>query len=214
MDAFLTPAQRALRQGVRDYFRERVPANPVGPSFDSGLLPALGRRLRDLGYPDFLGSTTGEGLLERALVIEEVSAASPELGQSLLSAGGGPDARPGTGMPDPVAEAAWTIGTTAAVLESCLGAARERGLFESTLMDYQRAQGDLAGALSGLEAARLQAYRALLLLDRGDVERGREELGRASACARRILGETRSLAALLGARRLPEITPEQERNRT
>jgi alkylation response protein AidB-like acyl-CoA dehydrogenase len=165
----------------------------------------------DLGYPGLLGSLPAEGkagLLERALVIEEVSAASPELGQTLLPVAGGQDALPGTGTGEAAGEAAWTIGAASAVLASCLRAAREKGLFESTLMDYQKAQSDLAGALAGLEAARLQAYRALILLDRGDIDRGRDELGRASDCARTILGEALTLAAALGVRvQFPDKVP-------
>jgi len=216
MDAFLTPAQRALRKSLRDYLRESAQANQDVVSPDSLLLPALGRLLTDLGYPGLLGSIQSggqAGLLDRALVIEEISAASPELGQTLLPAAGGRDARPGTEAGAAAGEAAWTIGAAAAVLVSCLRAAREKGFFESTLMDYQKIQSDLAGALSSLEAARLQAYRALRLLDRGDLDRGREELGRASACARTILGEALTLAAALGTGvRLPDTTLRSERN--
>jgi alkylation response protein AidB-like acyl-CoA dehydrogenase len=216
MDAFLTSAQRALRKSLRDYFQERAQGNPDGVFPDSLLLPGLGRLLTDLGYPDLLGSLPAEGqagLLDRALIIEEISAASPELGQTLLPGAGGPDALPGSAAGEAAGEAAWTIGAAAAVLVSCLRAAREKGLFESTLMDYQKVQSELAGALSGLEAARLQTYRALLLLDRGDVDRGREELGRATACARTILGGALTLAASLGVGiRLPGTIPGQERN--
>jgi alkylation response protein AidB-like acyl-CoA dehydrogenase len=215
MDAFLTPEQKALRQDIRDYFREAAPPDFESAPADPAALTAISRRLKDLGYPDLPGSGPGRrrlGLIEKALIIEEVSAASPELGRAIFAAGGGPAGR--SGPEDPVAEVARDIGTAAAVLSSCLGAARDKGLFESTLMDHQKAQTDLADALSGLEAARLKAYRALRLLDRGDGERGDEELRRVAGRVREILGEARALAsALAGGRGPTDKIAGQERSR-
>jgi alkylation response protein AidB-like acyl-CoA dehydrogenase len=207
MDAFLTPEQKALRQNIRDHLREGAPAGPAA-------LTAISRKLKDLGYPDLPGAGPGMGrmgLIEKALIIEEVSAAAPELGRAIFAAGGGPAGR--IGPEDSVAEMARDIGTAAAVLRSCLEAARDKGLFESTLMDHQKAQMDLADVLSGLEAVRLQAYRALGLLDRGDGERGDEELRRVAGRVRETLGEARALAsALAGGRGLTDKIPGQERN--
>ena len=214
MDAFLTPEQKALRKDIRDHFREVAPADsesaPAGPA----ALTAISRKLKDLGYPDLPGAGPGMGrmgLIEKALIIEEVSAAAPELGRAIFAAGGGPAGR--IGPEDSVAEVARDIGTAAAVLRSCLEAARDKGLFESTLMNHQKAQMDLADVLSGLEAVRLQAYRALRLLDRGDRERGDEELRRVAGRVRETLGEARALAsALAGGRGLTDRIPGQERN--
>jgi len=213
MDAFLTPDERALRQEVRNIFRERALAGPQNASFDSASLAAISRRLKELGHPDLLDSGPGAGptgLLERALIIEEVSAASPETARALFGAPEGQAGGPGGA--DPAAEVARAIGTAAAILETCLRAAREKGFFDSTLMDYQKAQADLANALSGLEAERLQAYRALRLLERGDKDRGDKELGHASARVQEILDEARSLlSGLLGGSGPPQKASEQER---
>jgi alkylation response protein AidB-like acyl-CoA dehydrogenase len=213
MDAFLTPEERALRQEVRNFFRERALAGPQSKSLDSASLAAISRRLKDLGHPDFLDAGPGAGptgLLERALIIEEVSAASPETARALFGAAEGQHGGPGGA--DPAVEVARAIGTAAAILETCLRAAREKGLFDSTLMNCQKAQAELANALSGLEAERLQAYRALRLLDRGDKDRGGKELGQASARVREILDEARSLlSGLLGGDGRPQKAPEQER---
>jgi alkylation response protein AidB-like acyl-CoA dehydrogenase len=215
MDAFLTAEQKALRQDIRDHIREVAPADPESAPSGPAALAAISRRLRDLGYPDLPGSGPGTGrmgLTEKALVIEEVSAASPELGRAISAAGGG---SAGTlGPEDAVTGVARDIGTAAAILGSCLGAARDNGLFESNLMDHQKAQMDLADALSGLEAARLQAYRALGLLDRGDEERGDEELRRAAGRVREVLNEARALSsALADGSGLTDKIPGRERSR-
>lgn len=205
MDAFLTSGQRALRQSVRDYFLRRNP-NRDGDGRSEGI-PEAG----DL--PDWLGTLPEgpAGLFERALVIEEVSAVSPSLGGSLFPAGGTSGRSPAE---DAAAEIAVSLGTSAALLDACQRGAREKGLFESTLMDHQRTQARLADVLSGLEAARLRAYRAFLLLDRGDVARGEKELARAAERASQVHAAARDLAtALLGAGGLELRTEKKERSR-
>jgi hypothetical protein len=175
MDAFLTPEQKALRRRIHAYFQG---ANP-----ETTKLPA------------WLGSAAAAGFLERALAIEEVSAVSPSLGRSLAE-GGAQSGRP-SGVEEAVAEIARSLGTAAATLETCMRVARDRGLFESVLLDHQKAQSGLAETYSGLEAARLLAYRAFILLDRGEEAKAERELGPAAARAARISETARDLASVL-----------------
>jgi len=199
MDDFLTPGEKALKRDVREYVRQRKTAEGPGDSPDQASLAAVRQRLGELGYRGFPVSGPGDGRagwLQSALIIEEVSAAAPGLGRALSEAAFGPDGQPGAG--DAAAGVANDIGTAAAVLESCLAVAREKGLFESALMDYQKAQTALADALSGLAAARMLTYRALRLIDRGDEEKGREELRRAASRVSEALAAARSVASALG----------------
>jgi hypothetical protein len=214
MDAFLTPDEMAIRRRIRDYFRNERGVIEDGSSGSSSL-PDPGLLLKDMGFSELssVGAGGREGLLEKALIIEEVSSASPRLGRALIPARNVPEVQSGT--EDLVASIAWSIGTAAAILDVCLRAAREKGLFDSTLMDHQKAQLTLGELLSGLEAARLQTYRALRLIDHGDKLRGEEELGRASGLADKIQGEARALAsALLGESWVAERIPENERSRS
>ena len=206
MDAFLTPDEMAVRQSVRDYFREGGPAG----------LPAPGTFLKELGFP---GPTAAGGkgkeasLLVKALVIEESSSASPRLGRELVPSLGGA-IQSVSHAEEKAAEIAWRIGAAAAVLRACLKAAGEQGFFASTLMDHQKVQMTLGDILSGLEAARLQSYRAFRLIDGGNTARGAEELRRAAGLAARAHGEVMGMAsALLGPRWLSENMPENERSR-
>jgi hypothetical protein len=177
MDAFLTPGQKALRQKIRAYF---LGANPA---------PAE--------LPAWLTTAAAGGFLERALAIEETTAVSPSLGRPLAedgAAGSGP-----SGAEKAVVEIARSLGTASATLETCFRAAREKGLFDSVLLDHQKAQSGLAEVYSGLEAARALAYRAFILLDRGETARAEKEMGPAAVRAARISEAARDLAfALLG----------------
>lgn len=214
MNAFLRPDEIAVRQRVRDYFRYGVGPDARKSSEAAGP-PDADRLLRELGFQEAsaAGPPGGLGLLGRALIIEEVSSASPELGRVLATARSGPDGRPAT--EGAAAEVAWFIGAGAALLDGCLRLARAKGLFESTLMGYQQVQVGLSEVLSGLEAARLQAYRAFRLIERGEQERGKEELGRASRLAAEIYREARALAAALaGEAQVAGESLDHERNRT
>lgn len=215
MDAFLTPSEMAVRQRIRDYFRDGE-ASGRGASPGPAGLAVSEALLRELGFPGPHGAGDegqASGLLARALVIEEVSSASPRLGRELVPVLGG-EARDAPGTEGEAAEIAWTIGAAAAVLEACLKAAREQGFFASTLMDHQKVQMALGDLLSGLESARLQSYRALRLIDGGDTARGGEELRRAAGLARRARDIALGAAsALLGRRWLSEIIPDNERSR-
>jgi hypothetical protein len=194
MDAFLTSGQKALRQKIRAHFL------------------GAGREAAD--FPDWHGlwPEAPAGFLERALAVEEISAVSPSLGRSFVEGDGGWDS--GSGVGKTIAEIARSLGTASATLEACLRAAREKGLFESVLMDHQKAQSELAEIHSGLEAARLLAYRAFLLLDRGNRARGERELEPAAARAFRVSAAARNLAsALLGPEWLERHPNETERRR-
>lgn len=215
MDAFLTPSEMAVRQRIRDYFRDREAAGRGASPGPAGL--ALSEALlKELGFPGphATGDEWKDGsLLAKALVIEEISSASPRLGRELLPVLGG-DARDAPGTEGEAAEIAWTIGAATAVLEACLKAAREQGFFASTLMDHQKVQMALGDLLSGLESARLQSYRALRLIDGGDAARGGEELRRAASLARTARDiATGAASALLDRRWLSELFPDNERSR-
>ncbi|MGZ7046371.1 MAG: acyl-CoA dehydrogenase family protein, partial [Candidatus Aminicenantales bacterium] len=186
MDAFLTPDEMALRQRIREYFRDGKASGGGAPPGPAGSHEA-GALLKELGFPGPPGAGhegKEAGLLDKALFVEEVSSASPRLGRELVPVLGG-RARGEPGTDSEAAEIAWTIGAAAAVLEACLKAAREQGFFASTLMNHRKVQMALGDLLSGLESARLQSYRALRLIDGGDGARGREELRRAAGLARR-----------------------------
>jgi len=197
MDDFLTPAERDLRRSARELFRPRNGsaaggAGPgAGPSGFEGLFKELGFR--------------GRGQLERALIVEEAAAASPDLARALLEsapAGAGAAAwnlawTPGTASA--AMELAWNLGTASAAIEVGLAAARDRGLFQSALMGHQKVQGELADALTAVRALRLRAYRALRLVDAGRTGRGTEELGLAAAEAAAVRDRTLAVVgALLG----------------
>lgn len=215
MDAFLTPNEMALRQRIRDYFRDAAVSGGGAPPGPAGS-PEAGALLKELGFPGPPGAGDegqASGLLAKALVIEEVSSASPRLGRELVPVLGG-EARDAPGTDGVAAEIAWTIGAAAAVLVACLKAAREQGFFASTLMDHQKIQMALGDLLSGLESARLQSYRALRLIDGGDASRGGEELRRAAGLARRARDSAMGAAsALLDHRWLSDNIPDNERSR-
>jgi alkylation response protein AidB-like acyl-CoA dehydrogenase len=215
MDVFLRPEEIAVRQRVRDYFRNRHSFAPAGHSGPNGSLEAR-RLLQDMGFPGLAGadSAVPPGFVEQALIIEEVSCASPRLGQALLAFWNNKSQDPpGTG--GSAALTAWSTGAATAIYEACLKAAREKGFFESALMDHQQVQMDLADLLSGLEAARIQTYRALHLIDQGKRERGEDELRRASSLAGRTHERAKTLAAaLLGETWIKGKIANNERSRS
>jgi len=206
MDAFLSPGERAIRRKVRDHFQSRGSVDGPDPSRAAGPL-SPGRLLKSLG---FAGEGGRPGSFESALVIEEVSALSPRLGRALARAAAGQ-----AGTEAAAGELAWAVGSAAALLEACRGAAREKGLFQSTLMGHQRTQGDLAETFTAVQAVRLKAYRALRLIDRGERDRGDAELALAAGEAAAVHGRAVALAAaLLGEGGLAEMMPEDERSRS
>jgi hypothetical protein len=209
MDALFTPEELAARERVRAYFRGGQSSGPAGGkgAFDAHqVLEDLG-----LGEPSGAGFSGIPGLVGAALIVDELSSASPRLGQALLAGWARP--LPAAGPELSAAATAWDLGAVSAAYEACLKAARGRGYFGSTLMGHQRVQMDLAGLLAGLETARLQAYRALRLIDRGRGARGEGELERARQLAARTREAAEVLArTLLGEGWVKETFPERERS--
>jgi alkylation response protein AidB-like acyl-CoA dehydrogenase len=214
MDTFLSAEDIFIKRRVRDYFSDGAP----GRNETSSLPPAVrdpGPLLKELGFsePHAAGRAGELGLASKALIIEGISRASPRLGRGLIPAGNAEGAR--SGAEEVAARTAWSIGSAAAILDACLKAARDEGLFGSTLMDHQKEQVALGELLSGLEAARLQAYRALRLIDRGRPDCGGEELERASDKASELRTRAAAMASkLLDDRVRAEIIPENERSRS
>jgi hypothetical protein len=212
MDSFLKPEESAARQRAREYFRTKP-----GPSASGEKdAPDPRRILTDMGLTGSAKSKPGAvlGLVRAALVIEESASASPASGRALVATWDESSHRPGPERPS-LAAAAWSLGTTAALYEACLKAARESGFFGSPLMDHQKTQVALADLLSRLESARLRLYRALDLLGRGREDRGLTELGRALEFAARTREAAEDLAgALLGAERFAQEFVAGERSRT
>jgi alkylation response protein AidB-like acyl-CoA dehydrogenase len=213
MDVFLRPEEIAVRERVRDYLRAgrvRAPAGPASKQ-DPPDPRCLLNNLSFGGLP-CAGPSAPVGLVGVALTVEELSCASPRLGRALIVAWDTPRRR--TGPERAAADMAWSLGTAFAMYEACLTSARKRGFFDSTLMDHQKVQVGLAELLSILEAARLQSYRALHLIDRGKRDRGEGELKHAEQLA----GQARQTAEALAAALLAEAwakegLPEGERSR-
>ena len=184
MDDFLTPRQKALRARVRGQFEDGERAGrPEGESLEEF-------------FAELRKEADGPGLLGWVLVIEEVSSRSPLLGKELSG-----KRAPvwGDGLPVSSIAAAASIGAGAFVLEACARAARDKGMFESVLMEAGRLQQALADFAAGLEAVRFETYRSLLLVEKGEKEQGGDELERAAARAAGLRDEILRLAAgLLG----------------
>ncbi len=111
-------------------------------------------------------------------------------------------------VPDPgdeavssvLAEIGSILGSASGTLDRCYAAARAQGYFESTLMGFRDVHMELSELHSSLESVRLMTYRACRLLDRGDRERGGEELVRARAMADDIASRAGGAARRLLAR--------------
>lgn len=86
--------------------------------------------------------------------------------------------------------AAFTVGLAARILEEGFKNAEKRGAFESSLLQAADLQADLAGMRVDLEAARLAAYRASVLEDRGRGGSGESlrAAGRAAEVLARLAG--------------------------
>jgi len=214
IDVFLTSADVAVRERVRDRLRMNAGLSQPGASSEKHS-PDLRGLWDDLVSRDLSGSGAlgPEGLVGAALAVEECSRASPRLGRALMAAWKRPRRRSGPEQRSAL-DAAWSLGTAASVYESCLKAAREGGYFESTLMGHLKVQLDLAELLSELESARVQAYRAFHLIDRGRAERGRNELARAAKLAGTARQTAEALAVgLLGQDWTGTLSPGGERSR-
>ena len=237
MDAFLTAAQKRLKQTVRDFFREADgPADAVSGADRLGRFvreegdprpgyagDALLGRLDENGFGGLFGRKEGPGCrlassFEAALALEEIAAASPALALTFAEPRGDVSADR-TGAAVALAETARLLGTSAFILRACYRAARAKGLFESTLMACSEGQQGLADALVALDACRLRAYRAFVLACGPAPGSGESELVRLlpevheAAAAARALG-----AAHLGEdwcrAHIPPGPPAHERKAT
>ena len=199
-DMFLTAEELAVRRRVRERLRNWDA--PDGPP-QGGRAADAGRLLEDLG----LAPPVAVGPMAAALAVEEISRVSPELGRALVAGG----AVPWPGASDrAAAETAWSLGAAGAACEACLERVRGAGMFDSTLMGHREAQVALGELVTDLQAARLGAFRAVRLIERGESVRGRGELERAAALASRTREAALALAAALPG---PSDRPEIERSR-
>jgi hypothetical protein len=163
--AFLTAAENAFRIKAREYFLGPDAPSRTGddPSWETLTLALCG------GSPE--GDKTGRAvpLGESVALVEEAARRDPDLARRLLEGNGPP------GISDPLGLRllgfARLAGTAAHVLEAGARAARERGVFASSLMGCREVQEDLAGLASNGELLRLGTCRILRLLERGDRDR-------------------------------------------
>ncbi len=191
MDEFRTGAEAAFRKNAADYFR-RIPV--PGPD---GTLTPLDTIWRDLdGLPADGSEAAGPGsrLSRRVSILEEAARYDPRLGQDLLV---WCDAAP----LDPVGEIACRLGRAAGaaahVLEAGAMAARERGYYSSSLMDFREVQERLAGLVSGAGLARLGVCRLCRLLERGETDKAALESRALGARAAALETDLRSVAGFL-----------------
>lgn len=207
MDAFQTEEMKAVRRKARDCFKR-------GGAFTSGDLTSLADRVwRDLGispvgdgFPAFSGSA---GVSDGVLIIEEASFYRPRLGLDLMrrrlsgEAASSPEER--------LFRLARIIGTAAHIFEAGALAARDKGLFASSLMGFREVQESLAGLVSGVETLRLGACRVCHLLDHGERERGGAESIQLYDKALTLERDALSLAlGLLGEAWTKDNIPEDE----
>ena len=154
---------------------------------------------RDLdGSPAGGGEAAGPGdrLSRRVSILEEAARHDPRLGRDLL-------VWRAAAPLDPVEEIACRLGRAAGaaahVLEAGAMAARERGYYSSSLMDFREVQESLAGLVSGAELARLGACRLCRLLERGETDQAALESAALDARAAALAADLRSVAgSLLG----------------
>ncbi len=190
----MTAAENAFRLKAREYF-----LGPDAPSRTDGVASwrALARALEGGGSSERGETGRAVPLGESLVLVEEAARRDPDLARRLLEGNSSPDSSDPLGVR--LLGFARQAGTAAHVLEAGARAARERGLFASSLMGCREVQEGLAGLASNAELLRLGTCRVLRLIERGDRERAGEEsvlmAGRASA----LEGSTRAVAlSLLG----------------
>jgi hypothetical protein len=169
VDAFWTEEQTTLRNRTREYFRlEGEAFRKDASTLSMSILRHLGISRDGDGFPAFSGMSEG------VLIIDEASFSRPRLGLDLMerwlagAAGSSPEER--------LFRLARIAGTSAHVFEAGVRGARDKGVFESSLMGCRELQETLAGLASGVELLRLGACRICHLLDRGERDRGEAEL--------------------------------------
>ncbi len=193
MDEFRTGTEAAFRKNAADYFR-RIP--DPGPAASPASLDAIWRDLDVSSAGGGEGDGPGGRLSRRVSILEEAARHDPRLGHDLLF-------RRAAAPLDPVAAIACRLGRAAGaaahVLEAGALAARERGYYSSSLMDFREVQERLAGLISGAGLARLGACRLCRLLERGETERAALESGAFDALAAALEADIRAVAgSLLG----------------
>ena len=193
MDEFRTGTEAAFRRNAADYFR-RIP--DPGPSGSLTPPDAIWRDLDGSAAGGEDAGGPGGRLSRRVSILEEAASHDPRLGRDLF-------ARRAAARLGPVEEIACRLGRAAGaaahVLEAGTLAARERGYYSSSLMDFREVQERLAGLVSGAELARLGACRLCRLLERGESDRAVLESEALDARAAALEAEVRSVAgALLG----------------
>jgi hypothetical protein len=188
VDEFRTGAEAAFRKNAADYFR-RIP--DPGPA---GSLTSPDAIWRDLdGSPAGGDEAGGPGsrLSRHASILEEAAHHDPRLGHDL-------QVRRAGVPPDPVEEIACRLGRAAGaaahVLEAGAEAARERGYYSSSLMDFRKVQERLAGLVSGAGLARLGVCRLCRLLERGETDKATLESRALDARAAALEADLRSVA--------------------
>jgi hypothetical protein len=206
MDEFRTGTEAALRKKAADYFR-RLPA----PGSRGTPTPAadIWRDLDDSSGAGGASSALRDPLGGRVSILEEAARRHPRIADDLLvwCAVHAPL--------DPLEEMAcrlgWLAGTAAYVLEAGVRAARERGYYSSSLMDFREAQERLAVLVSGAELARLGACRLCRLLERGEKDQAVRETAGLDARAGTLAADVRSVAlSLLGSSWVAACLPADE----
>ncbi|MGZ5468583.1 MAG: hypothetical protein ACXW2H_05520 [Candidatus Aminicenantales bacterium] len=194
MHEFWTGAEAAFRKDAVEYFRRSADAGPAGA-------PAAPEAIwRDLCGSDGGGvgaASPGDCLSRRVSIFEAAARHDPRLGHDLLAW------RSAAAPPAPAEETACRLGraagTAAHVLEAGASAAREKGYYSSSLMDFREVQERLAGLVAGAGLAHLGACRLCRLLEKGETDRAALEAGALDSRVAALEADVRSVAgSLLG----------------
>jgi hypothetical protein len=193
VDEFRTGTEAAFRRNAADYFL-RIPLN--GPAGSVTRPDAIWGDLDDSPAGGEDVGSAGSRLSRRVTILEEAARHDPSLARELF-------VRTASASLNPVEEIACRLGRAAGAAAHVLAAgslaARERGYYSSSLMDFREVQERLAGLVSGAELARFGACRLCRLLDKGETARASLESGALSARAAALEAEVRSVAgSLLG----------------
>ena len=194
MDEFKTGTETAFRKNAADFFARLPGPGPAGAVTE---IEAIWHDLDGSQTGANEAASPGSRLSRHVSILEEAARHDPRLGRDLLAW------RAAAAPSDPVKAIACRLGRAAGaaahVLEAGAGAAREKGYYSSSLMDFRGVQERLAGLVSGAELARLGACRLCRLLEKGQTERAALESGALDARAAALEAEVRSVAgSLLG----------------